>query len=45
MLRLLIIVVVLSVLCRWVFGKWPWDFLKPKPTKAQAVFRARKLLG
>ena len=45
MIRFLVIALVLSVLCRWIFGRWPWDFLKPPPTRAQAVFRARKLLG
>jgi len=44
-IRFLVIALVLSVLCRWIFGRWPWDFLKPPPTRAQAVFRARKLLG
>ena len=45
MIKILILAVVLSVVCRWVFGKWPWDYLAPKPTRAQEVFRARKLLG
>ena len=45
MLRLLVIAAVLSVLCRWIFGRWPWAFLKPRPSPAQSVFRARKLLG
>tara|TARA_B100000678_G_scaffold111982_1_gene93678 strand:+ start:632 stop:928 length:297 start_codon:yes stop_codon:yes gene_type:complete len=45
MTRLIVIALVLSVLCRWIFGRWPWDFLKAKPTTGQAVFRARKLLG
>jgi hypothetical protein len=31
--------------CRWATGKWPWEFLRPAPTRSQAVFRARKLLG
>ncbi|GAB5348868.1 molecular chaperone DnaJ [Alteriqipengyuania sp. 357] len=45
MIRLLVLAAVLSVLCRWGLGRWPWDFLKPKPTSSQTVFRARKLLG
>ena len=45
MMRFLVIALVVSVLCRWIAGRWPWDFLKPKPTRAQQVFRARKLLG
>ncbi|MBH1942781.1 molecular chaperone DnaJ [Erythrobacter sp. YJ-T3-07] len=45
MIRFLIIAALLSVVCRWAFGRWPWDFLKPAPTRSQAVFRARKLLN
>jgi hypothetical protein len=45
MLKLVIAVVVLSAFCRWALGKWPWEFLRPVPTRSQAVFRARKLLG
>ena len=45
MIRLAVIALVLSVLCRWALGKWPWDYLRPAPSRAQAVFRARRLLG
>lgn len=45
MIRFLIIAALLSVVCRWAFGRWPWDFLKPAPTRSQAVLRARKLLN
>ena len=45
MIRLLLIAALVSVACRWAFGKWPWDYLRPKPSREQAVFRARKLLG
>jgi hypothetical protein len=45
MLRLVIIIVLVFVLCRWALGKWPWEFLRPPQTRAQAVFRARKLLN
>jgi hypothetical protein len=45
MLRALILIAVVCVFCRWAFGKWPWDFLRPAPTRSQALFRARKLLG
>ena len=44
-MRYLIFIAVASVFCRWAFGKWPWEFLRPAPTRSQAVFRARKLLG
>lgn len=45
MTRLLVLAVLASVLCRWALGKWPWDYLRPAPTRQQALFRARKLLG
>ena len=44
-MRYLVIIAVACVFCRWAFGKWPWEFLRPAPTRSQAVFRARKLLG
>lgn len=45
MLKFALALVALSVLCRWALGKWPWDYLRPAPTRSQAMFRARKLLG
>ena len=45
MIRLLFIAAVISFGCRWALGKWPWEYLSAKPTRGQAVFRARKLLA
>ncbi|WP_379548718.1 molecular chaperone DnaJ [Qipengyuania sp. DSG2-2] len=45
MMRFLIIVAVLSLACRVVFGRWPWQYLRARSTRAQAVFNARKLLS
>ncbi|MBO9498760.1 MAG: molecular chaperone DnaJ [Novosphingobium sp.] len=45
MMRLLFFAAVLSFGCKYFLGRWPWDFLRPPPTRAQAVFRARKLLA
>ena len=45
MLRLIVILAVVSIGCRMVFGKWPWDYLRPVSTRGQALLRARKLLG
>ncbi len=43
MFRLLIFVLIGMMAFRLVTGRWPWE---PKvSTRAQAVFRARKLLG
>lgn len=45
MIRILVIAAVVSVVCRAITGKWPWDYLRTTSTRQQAVFRARKLLG
>ena len=45
LIKLLIIAALASFACRKFFGRWPWDFLRPPPTRQQAVVRARKLLG
>ena len=43
MIKLLILVGILVYGFKLVMGRWPWE---PKvSTRAQAVFRARKLLG
>lgn len=44
-MKYLLIIVVACVFCRWAIGKWPWELLRSTPTRSQAVFRARKLLG
>ncbi len=43
--KILMFAIALSVFCRWALGKWPWEYLRPAPTRSQAIFRARKLLG
>jgi len=45
MLRIAIILLLICVLWRWALGSWPWDYLGSKPTRSQAVFKARKLLA
>jgi hypothetical protein len=44
-MRIVFILALASLACRLILGRWPWDFLRPTPTRQQAVFRARKLLG
>jgi DnaJ family protein C protein 19 len=44
-IKLLIWAAVLSLGCRLVLGRWPWDYLRMPPTRSQALFRARKLLA
>lgn len=45
MIRLLYLAALLALGCKLVLGRWPWDYLRPPATRAQALFRARKLLG
>jgi DnaJ homolog subfamily C member 19 len=45
MMKLVYFLVVASFACKLILGRWPWDFLRPKSTRKQALFRARKLLG
>ncbi len=45
MLRYVIIIAIVCIVVRWALGKWPWQYLNPAPTRSQALFRARKLLG
>lgn len=50
MLKLLIIAAMLSLGCKFIFKRWPWQYLgigytNGQSTRSQAVFRARKLLA
>ena len=45
MFKIAIILVVFCLLWRWALGQWPWHGLSGKPTRSQALFRARKLLA
>jgi DnaJ-class molecular chaperone len=45
MTKLIFYAVVASLACKLIFGRWPWDYLRLQPTRSQATFRARKLLG
>jgi hypothetical protein len=44
-IRLIYLLVLGSLACKLIFGRWPWDMLRLPPTRQQAVNRARKLLG
>ncbi len=45
MIRLIVLLALASLACRWAFGKWPWEYLRPASTRKQALFRARRLLA
>nr|WP_247711999.1 DnaJ domain-containing protein [Qipengyuania qiaonensis] len=42
---MLALLILISVACRWIFGKWPWEYLQSKPTRQLALSEARQLLG
>jgi DnaJ family protein C protein 19 len=44
-MKYLLLIAAVCVLCRWALGKWPWEVLRARSTRSQAVLRARKLLG
>jgi DnaJ homolog subfamily C member 19 len=44
-IKFLFLAALIAVGVRWALGKWPWEYLRAKPTRGQAVFRARKLLS
>lgn len=45
MLRYLLLAAAVCVFCRWVFGKWPWEYLRGSSARVQGLRRARQLLG
>jgi DnaJ-class molecular chaperone len=44
-IRLILLAVIVTFACKLIFGRWPWDYLRGKSTRSQAVFKARKLLA
>ena len=45
MIRLILLALIVSFACKLVFGRWPWEYLRGKSTREQAIFEARKLLA
>lgn len=45
MLKAAVVLIALSVLCRWAVGRWPWDYLKRLQSPGTEVLQARRLLG
>ena len=45
MMRWLVIAALLAIACRWLFGKWPWDYLRGAPSQDRELARARRLLS
>ncbi len=45
MIKLLFFAAILSLLCKLIAQRWPWELMRANPTRNQALFRAHKLLG
>lgn len=45
MIRIIYFLAIAAIGFRLVTGRWPWHYLRQAPTRKQALFRARKLLG
>ena len=45
MIKFLAILLLLAVVCRWAFGRWPWSYITAENQRARSVRRARALLG
>lgn len=45
MIRLLVYATLVSIVCKLIAGRWPWDYLRTRPGRGEALYRARKLLG
>ncbi|MEM7703639.1 MAG: J domain-containing protein [Pseudomonadota bacterium] len=44
MFKFAVLLLLICIVWRWALGQWPWDALKPPPTRSQAIFKARKVL-
>lgn len=45
MIRIAVLLALASLACRWILGRWPWDYLRSTSARDQALARARRLLG
>ncbi len=45
MIKFIVLVLLLTLLCRWAFGRWPWEYLQTRAPGDLDQARARRLLG
>jgi hypothetical protein len=43
-IRFLALALLLAVACRWIFGKWPWEYLPAQSATDRALAQARATL-
>ena len=44
MIRYIALALVICVACRWLLGKWPWEYLSTRSSSERALDNARRLL-
>ena len=44
-MRILVLAALACLLCRWVLGRWPWDYLRAGTAGNASLQQARALLG
>ena len=44
MIKTLALVALLSIIVRWVTGRWPWEYISPAAPRKDALKAARRLL-
>ena len=45
MIKLMFFAAILSLACKMIAQRWPWELMSVRSTRTQALFRAHKLLG
>ena len=45
LLKVILLAVALSLLCRWGVGRWPWQLIGRAARRSETLARARRLLG
>ena len=45
MIRYIALALVICVACRWLLGKWPWEYLSTRSSSERALDNARRLLA
>lgn len=45
MIKLAAILLLAALACRWIFGRWPWDYLRAPNGRVGDRARAQRMLG
>ena len=44
-MKLLVLLGAAALVCRWLLGAWPWEYMSAEPSLNRDLARARRLLG